>query len=112
MEMSPMRLPLLFMLITAGCSIHKDQPSQIVHKAEQCGAGDLAGASAVAMQDWFIRHRACAIAIDELCKPVRASAPARWTNSTEGQICVAAAAVTQWSRRPNADHERFRAGWK
>jgi hypothetical protein len=107
-----MRIPLLLILITAGCSIHKDEPSQILQKAEQCGAGDFAGASAAAMQDWFSRHRACAITIDELCKPVRISAPVRWTDSTEGQVCVAAAAVAQWSRKSYTDHERFRSGWK
>ena len=107
-----MRIPLLLIVITAGCSIHKEQPSQIVHKAQQCGAGDLAGASAAAMQDWFTRNRGCALAIDELCKPVRTSAPARWTDTTEGQVCDAAAVVAQWSRKPNTDHEPFRAGWK
>jgi hypothetical protein len=64
------------------------------------------------MQDWFSRHRSCAITIDQMCRPVRQSAPARWADSTEGQVCTAAASVTQWTRKPNADRERFQAGWK
>ena len=48
----------------------------------------------------------------QMCKPVRASAPAAWADSTEGRVCIAARNVAQWVRKPSQDHETFQAGWK
>jgi len=102
----------LFALLTAGCSVVKERSSEITEKAKACGAGNPAGVSNAAMQDWFSRHRSCAAAVDELCRPVRQMAQARWMDSTEGRICTAASSVAQWTPKPNTDHERFQAGWK
>ena len=55
----------------------------------------------MAVQDWFGKHRDCAVAVDGMCKPVRASATASWTDSTEGRVCMAARNVAQWVRKPN-----------
>ena len=50
-------------LTMIGCSVSKEPPSPIVQKAESCGAGSLAEASAVAVQDRFGKHRDCAVAV-------------------------------------------------
>ena len=75
-------------------------------------AGSLAGTSLVAVQDWFGKHRDCAVAVDAMCKPVREKAPAQWTDSTEGRVCVAARNTAQWVRKPSDDREKFQSGWK
>ena len=98
--------------IMIGCSGLKEPPSSIVQKAEACGAGDLSVASSVAVQDWFGKHRDCAVAVDGMCKPVREKATAQWTDSTEGRVCTAARNVAQWIRKPSNDHETFQSGWK
>jgi hypothetical protein len=107
-----MRIACLLIALTAGCSVMREQRSDIIRKTEECGAGDATGVSTAAMQDWFGRHRPCAMAVDALCRPVRQSAPARWTDSTEGRICTAASSVAQWTPKPNTDRERFQSGWK
>ena len=103
---------LSFILSLIGCSVIKEPPSAIVQKAQSCGAGDLSGASTAAVQDWFSKHRDCAVAVDAMCKPVRDNAPASWTDSTEGRVCMGARGVAQWVRKPSQDHETFEAGWK
>ena len=99
-------------LTITGCSISKDPPSAVVDKAQACGAGPLAGTSTVAVQDWFGKHRDCAVTVDALCTPLREKATARWTDSTEGRVCVAARSIAQWVRTPSGDHEKFQSGWK
>src|SRR5438094_5058197 len=95
-----------------GCSVSKEPPSPIVGRAEACGAGPLVGTSTVAVQDWFGKHRDCAVAVDVMCKPVREKAEAQWTDTTEGRVCVAARGIAQWVRKPSDDHEKFPSGWK
>jgi hypothetical protein len=99
-------------LTLIGCSVSKEPPSPVVQKAESCGAGSLTGASAVAVQEWFGKHRDCAIEVDAICKPIRQQATAQWTDSTEGRVCVAARNIAQWVRQPSGDHEKFQSGWK
>lgn len=108
-----MKLALVLLVISLiGCSVTKERPSPIVQKAQSCGAAELAGTSIIAVQDWFGKRRDCAVAVDELCKPVRDTATAAWTDSTEGRVCTAARNVAQWVRQPNRDHETFQSGWK
>ena len=108
-----MKLVLVVLIVSlVGCSVTKERPSAIVQKAQSCGAGELSGTSTMAVQDWFGKHRDCAVAVDGMCKPVRLSATASWTDSTEGRVCIAARNVAQWVRKPNQDHEKFQAGWK
>jgi len=95
-----------------GCSVITEPPSAIVQKAQACGAGDLAAASTSAIQDWFSKHRECAVTIEAMCKPVRNAAPAAWADSTEGRVCTSARSIAQWVRKASQDHERFQAGWK
>lgn len=95
-----------------GCSATKEPTSAIVQKTESCGAGEVAGTSTMAVQDWFSKHRDCAVAVDQMCKPVRTNAPAAWADSTEGRVCIAARNIAQWIREPSQDHETFQGGWK
>ena len=100
------------MLWTVGCTALREPPSPIVQKATACGAGDLSSTSTVAVQDWFSKHRSCAVTVDTMCKPVREKAVAQWTDSAEGRVCLAARNVAQWIRKPSNDHETFESGWK
>ncbi len=102
----------ILVLSLVGCSVKQEPPSAIVQKAQSCGAGELAATSALAVQDWFSKHRGCAVAVDQMCKPRRASAPAAWADSTEGRVCIAARNVAQWVRKRSQDHETFQGGWK
>lgn len=99
-------------LTLIGCSVSKGPPSQIVQKAEDCGAGDVSVTSSVAIQKWFGKHRYCAAEVDGMCNPIREKATAQWTDSTEGRVCTEARNVAQWIQKPLKDHETFRSGWK
>jgi hypothetical protein len=99
-------------LIMIGCAVLKEPPSPIVQKAESCGVGPLGSASPAAIQDWFGKHRDCAVSVEAMCKPVRREAIAQWTDSMEGRVCMAARNVAQWIRKPSEDHERFQSGWR
>ena len=107
-----MRVACLFVAVAVGCSVVKQHRSEVLRKTAECGAGDLTGSSDPAVQDWFTRHRAYAVAVNDLCQSVRQSAPALWADSTEGRICTAATSVAQWTPKPNTDREGFQAGWK
>ena len=72
----------------------------------------MSAASTAAVQDWFTRHRDCAVQVDTMCKPVREWAAAQWTDTTEGRVCLAARNVSQWIRKPSNDHATFQSGWK
>ena len=87
----------------SGCVFLPESPTAIVRRAEACGLGSASAASQVAMQDWFARHRDCAVAVDDLCRSVRETATAQWTDSTEGRVCLAARSVGQWIRRPSGE---------
>ena len=111
--MRRMKLVLVLLVVSlVGCSVIKERPSPIVQKAQSCGAGELVGTSQMAVQDWFGKHRDCAVIVDGMCKPVRINATAAWTDSTEGRVCTAARNVAQWIRQPNRDHTAFQSGWK
>jgi hypothetical protein len=43
-----------------------------------------------AIQDWFSKHRDCAVKVDTMCKPVREKPVGHWTHSTESRVCLAA----------------------
>jgi hypothetical protein len=105
-------LVVVAILAMIGCSVSKEPPSAIVQKAEACGAGPLGRTSTAAIQDWFGKHRDCAVTVDAMCKPVREKATAQWTDSTEGRVCMAARNIAQWIRKPSEDHEKFQSGWK
>lgn len=112
MRLMKLSVIVIVSLTMMGCSVLKEQPGPIVQKAEACGAGRLTGTSSEAVQDWFGKHRDCAVAVDAMCKPVRANAAAQWSDSTEGRVCLGARNVAQWVRKPSEDREKFQSGWK
>ncbi|MDQ2843675.1 MAG: hypothetical protein M3Y72_22070 [Acidobacteriota bacterium] len=65
-------------------------PAAQLLKAEAAGSGTLSGVSSGGMKQWLGQHKDVAYQIDEMCKPVRIKATARWTESTEGRLCSAA----------------------
>ncbi len=96
------------------CGLLCDERAPKRHRSEGAvlRSGRTSGTSASAVQDWFSKHKDCAVTVDQMCKPVRASAPAAWADSTEGRVCLASRNVAQWVRKPSQDHETFQGGWK
>jgi hypothetical protein len=106
---------LAIVLALVGCE--RWRTSQIVKMVENAGAGDLRTASVGSIVEWFQKHPALVITVDNLCVPVRANALAKWPETTEGRVCNAAAQVAgfiEWQRdiQTNNDHETFQGGSK
>jgi hypothetical protein len=101
----------LFLLVLTWCT--RERPSRIVKVVEDSGAGPLAGVSTPDMRVWLRAHPQIATRVDTLCAPARTSAPAAWTQTTEGRLC-AAARVVEAERLPlrDPDHSGFLPGWK
>jgi hypothetical protein len=117
MVIPPKRL--CFVLFTAlalaGCSFfaQKEPRSAIVERVEKAGAGDLSTASTQAIQEWLGKHREIADAVEDMCKPVRQNADAKWSGSTEGRVCSAAHTLAFFRFKPkHSDGEVFHAGDK
>lgn len=108
--MSGMKYPILLLaLILAGCT--QEPPSEIVRRVEAAGAGDLHSASREAIEDWFRKHPDVANETRQLCIPVRASAPAKWSDTTEGRVCNAAGVATVFRfKERKGDGRGFEAG--
>jgi hypothetical protein len=68
-----------------GCA--REPKSAIVQKVEAAGSGDLSSVSNAGMKEWLIAHKDLAFQVDEMCKPVRANAPAGWSDTSEGRLC-------------------------
>ncbi len=102
-------------LAMAGCSLFvpKEPRSAIVEKVERAGAGDVSTASTQAIQEWLGRHREIADAVEDMCKPVREKADAKWADSTEGRVCSAAHTLAFFRFKPKqSDGEVFHTGDK
>jgi hypothetical protein len=102
-------------LAMAGCSLFapKEPRSAIVGKVEKAGAGDLSTASMQAIQEWLGKHREIADTVEDMCKPVRQNADAKWADSTEGRVCSAAHTLAFFRFEPKkSDGEVFHAGDK
>jgi hypothetical protein len=102
-------------LAVAGCERHR--PSQIVRMVETAGAGDLETTSVSSIVEWFQKHPALVITVDNQCVPARENARAKWPETTEGRVCRAAAQVAgfiEWQRdiQTNNDHKTFQGGSK
>lgn len=115
----PLKLPYwllgIWAVVLTGCtSIVPNEPrSAIVEKVRQAGAGDLSAASTAAIQQWLGKHRELADEVENLCKPVRQNAEAKWADSTEGRLCAAAHNLAFFRfKRTEGDGETFRSGWK
>lgn len=79
---------LLMTIVWASCTREPD--SAIVRRVEGAGAGDVRAASNDALLDWFRKHQEVGQEIRNLCEPVGKTAPATWSDSTEGRVCLAA----------------------
>jgi hypothetical protein len=104
---------LLIAVSMLGCS--RERNSDVVRMVESAGAGDVRAATIRSLAQWFDRHPTVAIKAAQSCKPIRASAQARWPESTEGRVCDAAAQVAaflEWRRdvEKNNDHKTFQGG--
>lgn len=102
-------------LVMTGCSLFapKEPRSTIVEKVEQAGAGDLSTASPQTIQQWLGKHRELANEVENLCKPVRQTADAKWADSTEGRVCSAAHTLVFFHFEPkHSDGEVFHGGWR
>jgi hypothetical protein len=104
-----MRLVLFVLIALAACT--HEPPSEIVKKVEEAGAGNLAAASTDSIVQWFRQNAAVANEVKALCAPIRASAPANWSDSTEGRVCQAASIATVFKFTPRkGDGRGFEAG--
>lgn len=98
-------------LALAGCC--RNEPwSEIVGRAQQAGAGDLATASAFSIEDWMRQHKDVAVQLDAMCAPVRGKAPANWGDSTEGKVCTAARNAAMSTYKYPSDDRTFHSGAK
>lgn len=105
-----MRLSLvLLVLLLVGCT--KEPPSEIVQKVEAAGAGDLRAVSQQSIEDWFRKHTDFAVEIRDQCRPIRGSAPAKWSSTTEGRVCNAATAASGFNfKERKGDGKGYEAG--
>ena len=105
-----MRLVLLaLMILSAACM--NETPSEIVKKVEAAGAGDLKSASTDSIVQWFRKNSLLANEVKQLCTPIRRSAAASWSDSTEGRVCQAASTATVFNVTPRkGDGRGFEAG--
>src|SRR5579863_5628670 len=87
--------------------------SPIVERVEQAGSGDLAAVSKDGMREWLGKHKEMANQVDEMCKPVRQTATAEWTESTEGRLCTAARELAFFRSGPvTGDDKTYSPGLK
>ena len=64
-----------------------------MRKMEQAGAGDLRLVTSQSIEQWFLRNPNVAFEISRTCQKLRANAPAKWGDTTDGRICAAASKV-------------------
>ena len=87
--------------------------SAVVEKLEQAGSGDLSNVSTGSIHDWLGRHKGLAYEVDAMCKPIRASAPAQWSDSTEGRVCRVAGGLALTRGGPvTSDGKNYLPGLK
>jgi hypothetical protein len=86
------------MALTMACT--REPRSAIVQKVDEGGCASLSGVSTDAIQKCLAQRRQLAIEVDQMCKPVRESAPAQWNDTTEGRVCAAARNLAFWRSSP------------
>ncbi len=105
-------IALIFAVLELGGCTRKEPRSEIVERAEQAGAGDLANASAFSTEDWMRKHKDIAVQINTMCTPVREKAPANWGDSTEGKVCTAARNAAMSTYKYPSDDKTYHSGQK
>ena len=102
----------IVLLTTFSCS-RPEAGSPIVEKVERAGAGGLTAVSKDGMREWLGKHKDVAYQVDEMCKPVRQTATAQWTESTEGRLCTAARELAFFRSGPvTGDDKTYLPGLK
>ena len=105
------RGPVVLALLACAACTPPEARSVIVEHAEKAGSGEVRGATSLSMQQWLGRNRKVAVEIENMCKPVRQSAPARWGDTTEGRLCAAAHELAFFRSAPaKGDGRVFRPG--
>ena len=103
------------LVVLAGLSAcsRTEPKSPIVAKVEQDGSGNLAAVSKDGMREWLGKHKDVAYQVDEMCKPIRQTATAQWTDSTEGRLCTAARELAFFRSGPvTGDDKTYLPGLK
>jgi hypothetical protein len=85
-------------LIAAAC-MRPEPHSEIVGTVERADSGDLSSTPALQIEDWLGKHHDLAVRVDDMCKPVRDKADARWATTTEGRVCTAARNASMFYRQ-------------
>jgi hypothetical protein len=94
-------------VLTVLCACSRPEPrSTIVEKVEQAGSGNLASVPKDGMREWLGKHKEVAYQVDQMCKPVRQTATAQWTESTEGRLCTAARELAFWRSGPVTNDDK------
>jgi hypothetical protein len=63
------------------------------------------------MEQWLGKHRSVSDTIETMCKPVRQTANAQWTDSAEGRLCSASHDLAFFRSAPaTGDGKAFRPG--
>ena len=95
------RLTILLALVLAIAGCRREPKSAIVDKVKRDGAGAVEESSLNSVTEWMrTKGTAYADALWKDCEPIKATASATWTDSTEGRICSAAYSVRINSFRP------------
>ena len=91
---------LLALLTLAGCA--QGNRTELMRKMEQAGAGDLRTVTSQSIEQWFLHNPDVAFEISRTCQKLRVNAPAKWGDTTDGRICMAASKVHvfYYRRRP------------
>ena len=99
-----MKLACVVLLLSlVACRTPKPR-SAVVEKLEQAGSGDLSSVSTGSIHDWLGKHKDLAYEVDAMCKPIRASARAQWSDSTEGRVCRVAGELALMRGGPVTSH--------
>ena len=110
---SPWRFVLIVaLLLGVACTRNQPRHSDIVERVQQAGAGDVAAASALSLDDWMRKHRDLAVEVEKMCVPAREKADAQWGDTTEGKVCVAARNVAMSTYRSPRDGKAYHSGNK
>jgi hypothetical protein len=100
-------LPVLVLfLLMSGCR-PAERNSAIVDRVRDAGAGDVAGASEAGVEDWLRGHADVAVQVNGMCAPVRQSANAQWSDTTEGKVCLAARNAAMGTYRSPRDGKGY-----
>ena len=91
----------LLALLTLTACANKPK-TELMRRMEQAGAGDLRTVTSQSIEQWFLHNPDVAVEISRTCQKLRVNRPAKWGDTTDGRICMAASKVHvfYYRRRP------------